>query len=177
MVIGPSTPWQVWSNEEKGVHMLITCVILMMIDVVMHRQGQVTWRTTRFLLIKLFYQPLCICSGVVVLVMDVLRFWFTIAWSFMVQMLKILRHIHKSYCSQPILTKRCYWAVFLERIEASMLESHESLVCLACEVYQCLSWKTYTCWKKQNLKSETKLHILYAIYWTTLLPWDLRTKL
>ena len=76
--------------------MLITCVILMMIDVVMHRQGQVTWRTTRFLLIKLFYQPLCICSGVVVLVMDVLRFWFTIALSFMVQMLKILTDTYTS---------------------------------------------------------------------------------
>ena len=87
------------------------------------------------------------------------------------------RHIHNSYCSQPILTKWSYWAVFLERIESSTLKSHESLVCLACEVYQCLSWKTYTCWKKQNLKSETKLHILYAIYWTTLLPWDLRTNL
>ena len=32
-------------------------------------------------------------------------------------------------------------------------------------------------WKKQNRKSETKLRILYAIYWTTLLPWDWRTKL
>ena len=30
--------------------MLITCVIWMVIDVVMHGQGRVTWRTTRFLL-------------------------------------------------------------------------------------------------------------------------------
>ena len=40
-----------------------------------------------------------------------------------------------------------------------------------------LGWKTYTCCKKQNLKSEIKLHILYAIYWTTLLRWDWRRKL
>ena len=61
--------------------MLIMCVILMMIDVVMHRQGRVTWRTTRYLDIKLFcqpLQPLCICSGVVVWAMKVQRFWFTI---------------------------------------------------------------------------------------------------
>ena len=80
------------------------------------------------------------------------------------------RRIHKSYCSRPIHTKRCYWAVILERIESRTLESHESLVCLVClvcQVCQCLSWKTYTCWKKQNLKSETKLHMLCAIFWTT----------
>ena len=40
------------------------------------------------------------------------------------------RRTHKSYCSRPIHTKRCYWAVFLERIESRTLESHESLVCL-----------------------------------------------
>ena len=90
------------------------------------------------------------------------------------------RRIHKPYCSRPIHTKRFYWAVILERTESRTLESHESIechVCLVCLVCQCLSWKTYTCCKKQNLKSETKLHILYAIYWTTLLPWDWRTKL
>ena len=32
--------------------------------------------------LKLFNQPLCICSGVVVLAMEVSRFWFTITWSF-----------------------------------------------------------------------------------------------
>ena len=46
----------------------------MMIDVVMHGQG---WL-------------ICICSGVVVLAMEVLRFWVTTTWSFMVQTLKIL---------------------------------------------------------------------------------------
>ena len=86
------------------------------------------------------------------------------------------RRIHKSYCSRPIHTKSCYWAVFLERIESPTLECHESLVCLAYQVCQGL-WKAYTCWIKQNLKSETKLHILYAIYSITLLPWDWRTKL
>ena len=46
----------------------------MMIDVVMHGQGRL----------------ICICSGVVVLAMEVLRFWVTITWNFMVQTLKIL---------------------------------------------------------------------------------------
>ena len=46
----------------------------MMIDVVMHGQGRL----------------ICICSGVVILAMEVLRFWVTITWSFMVQTLKIL---------------------------------------------------------------------------------------
>ena len=46
----------------------------MMIDVVMHGQGRL----------------ICICFGVVVLAMEVLRFWVTITWSFMVQTLKIL---------------------------------------------------------------------------------------
>ena len=45
----------------------------MMIDVVMHGQGRL----------------ICICSGVVVLAMEVLRFWVTITWSFIVQTLKI----------------------------------------------------------------------------------------
>ena len=46
----------------------------MMIDVVMHGQDRL----------------ICICSGVVVLAMEVLRFWVTTTWSFMVQTLKIL---------------------------------------------------------------------------------------
>ena len=66
-----STQWSLgnllWSNEGEGVHMLIMCVILMMTDIVMHRQGWVTWWTTRFLLIKLLCQPFCICFGIVVL--------------------------------------------------------------------------------------------------------------
>ena len=45
----------------------------MMIDVVMHGQGRL----------------ICICSGVVVLAMEVIRFWVTITWSFIVQTLKI----------------------------------------------------------------------------------------
>ena len=43
----PSTPWQL-TVIQWGVHMLITRVILMMIDVVMHRQGRVTWQTRDF---------------------------------------------------------------------------------------------------------------------------------
>ena len=50
MVIGSSTPWQL-TVIQLGVHMLITRDILIMIGVVMHGQGRVTWRTTRFLLI------------------------------------------------------------------------------------------------------------------------------
>ena len=84
-----STQWslgnKLWSNEGECVHMLIMCVILMMTDIVMHRQGWVTWWTTRFLLIKLLCQPFCICFGVVVLAMEVLHFWAMITWSFMVQ--------------------------------------------------------------------------------------------
>ena len=38
------------------------------------------------------------------------------------------RRTHKSYCSRPIHTKKCYCAVFLERIESRTLESQESLV-------------------------------------------------
>ena len=136
------------------------------------RTGPGHMTNTRFLLRKLFCRSFCIstCSDY-----DHLKHYSANARN-------TYRRIHKSYCSRPIHTKRCYWAVILERIESRTLESHESLeclvclVCLVCQVCQCLSWKTYTCCKKQNLKSETKLHILYAIYWTTLLPWDWRTK-
>ena len=62
--------------------MLIACVILMMIDVVMHGQGRVTRRTMKFLPLKFFCWLSCICSGVVVLAMEVPRFWVTITWSF-----------------------------------------------------------------------------------------------
>ena len=75
------------------------------------------------------------------------------------------RRIYKLYCSRPVHAKRCYWAVILERIESRTLESHEileCLVCLVCQVCQCLSWKTHTRSKKQNLKSESKLHISYV---------------
>ena len=148
--------------------MLITHVILMMTDVLMHGQGQVTWRTTRFLLIKLFCYSLSILTY---LDCDHLEHYGGNAQN-------TYRRMHKSYCSRLIHTKRCDWAIILERIESRTLETHESLeclvclVCIVCQVCQCLSWKTYTCCKKQNLKSETKLHILYAICWTTLLLWD-----
>ena len=150
-----------WSN------VVFTCCSHadILIDVVMHGQGRVTWRTTRFLLRKLLCQSFCISTC---LDYDYLERYRANARN-------TYRRIQKSYCSRPVHTKRCYWAVILERIESRTLESHESLECLVCQVCQCLSWKTYTCCKKQNLKSETKLHILYAIYWTTLLPWDWRT--
>ena len=84
-------------------------------------------------------------------------------WDFVIVVLANLPHFH-----------------FLSLRTDGTLESHEILecpVCLVWQVCQCLSWKTYTCCKKQNLKSETKLHILHAFYWTTLPPWDWRTKL
>ena len=151
VVIGPSAPWQL-TAIQWGVNMPITRVILRMIDVVMHGQGRVTWRTTRFLLLKLFGQSFCILTC--------LDYDHQEHYSANAQ--NTYRCIHKSYCSRPIHTKRCYWAVILERIESRTLESHESLECFVCQVCQCLSWKTYTCCKKQNLKSETKLHILYG---------------
>ena len=97
------------------------------------------------------------------------------------------RRIHKSYCSRLIHTKRCCWAVFLERIESRALEA---LYALKAMKALCASYAMYAKYanvlvekrtlveksKIWNLKSETKLHILYAIYWTTLLPWDWRTK-
>ena len=97
------------------------------------------------------------------------------------------RRIHKSCCSLPIHTKRCCWAVFLERIESRALEA---LYALKAMKALCASYAMYAKYanvlvekrtlveksKIWNLKSETKLHILYAIYWTTLLPWDWRTK-
>ena len=171
MVIGPSTPWQL-TVSQWDVHMLIMRVILMMIDVVMHGQGWVKWRTTRFLLINLFCQSFCMSTC---LDYDHLKHYDA-------HVQNTYRRIHRSYCSRPVHTKRCYLAVILERIESRTLESHESLecfVCLVCQVCQCLSWKMQTCCKNQNqnLKSDAKLHILYIIYWTTLLPWDWRTKL
>ena len=106
MVIGPSTPWQLIMIQ--GVHRLITRVILMMIDAVMHGQGQVTWRTTRFLLIKLFYRSFCISTC---LDYDHPEHYGANAQN-------TYRRIHKSHCSRPIDTKRCYWAVILDRIES-----------------------------------------------------------
>ena len=127
--------------------MLITRVILMVIGVVMHGQGRVTRWTTRFLLIKLFFQSFCVSTC---LDYDHLEYYGANAQN-------SHKRIHKSYFSPPIHTKRCYWAVILERMESRTLESHESLqclVCLVCQVCQCLSRKTYTCCKNQigNLK-------------------------
>ena len=147
--------YMIYVHTNWGVHMLITRVILMIIDVVMPGQGRFTWRTTRFLLIQLFCQSFGVSTC---LDYDHLEHYGANAQN-------TYRRIHKSYCSRPIHTKRCYWAVILERIESRTLESHESLeclVCLVCQVCQCLSWKTYTRSKKQNLKSESKLHIPYV---------------
>ena len=87
-----------------------------------------------FFLIKLFCQSFCISTC---LDYDHLEHYGANAQN-------TYRRIHKSYCSRPIHTKRCYWAVILERTESRTLESHESLerlICLVCQVCQCLSWK------------------------------------
>ena len=135
--------------------MLITYVILMMIDVVIHGQSRVTWWTTRFLLKTHL-------SGILYLATEVQRFWFTITRSFMVQMRKILTDAYTSRIVRgkstlKDVTERYFWnELSRERLKAMKamysLKSHQSLVCLICQVRQCLSWKTYTCWKKQNLK-------------------------
>ena len=127
MVTGSSTPWQL-TVIQWGVHMLITRVILMMINVVLHGQSRVTWRTTRILVIKLFCQSFWIST----------RLDYDHLEQYGANAQNTYRRIHKSYCSRPIHTKRCYWAVILERIESRTLESHESLVCLVCQVCQCL---------------------------------------
>ena len=165
----------------EGVHMLITCVILMMINVVMHGQGRATWRTTRFLLIKLLCQSFRICSGVVVSAMEVLRFWFTITWSFMVQTLKILTEAYTSRIVRGQSTlkdviERYFWNG-LSRKRLKAMKALYALYALYANYANVLVKKRTLVEKKQNLKSETKLHILFAIYWTTLLPWDWRTKL
>ena len=153
-------------------------VILMMIDIAMHRQGRVTWQTTIFLLIKLFCQLFCICYWVVVLAI----------WSSMVQMLKILTDTYISHivCSQfPLkdVIERYFWNGLICKCFKAMNALYASKAMkVFCALYALyikyasLSWKTYTCWKKQNLKSETTLHILSAIYWTLLLR-DWRKKL
>ena len=123
MVIGPSTPWQL-TVIQWGVHMLTTRVILMMIDVVMHGQGRVTCRTTRFLPIKRFCHLFCISTC--------LDYYHLEHCGANAQ--NTYRRVHKSYCSRPIHTKRCYWAVILERTESRTLERYDSIECLVCLV-------------------------------------------
>ena len=76
--------------------MLITCVILMMIDVVMHGQGRATRRTTRFLPIKLLSAILHLFWGCCFGDGGATFSWFTITWSFMVQRLKIFTDTYTS---------------------------------------------------------------------------------
>ena len=73
------------------------------------------------------------------------------------------RRTHKSYCSRPIHTKRCYWAVFLERIESRTLESHESLVCLESHesLYALYAKYANVLVEKRTLVKKSK------IYWRT----------
>ena len=83
---------------------------------------------------KTLCQSFCICSGVVVLAMEVQRFWFTITWGFMVQTLKILTDTYTSrivrgQSTLKYVIERYFWnGLRRERLKA--YESHESLVCL-----------------------------------------------
>ena len=151
---------------------VFTCwsrVILMMIDVVMHRQGRVTWRTIRFfssntLLSASLYLFWGCCfgdGGATILFYDHLELYGANAQN-------TYRRIQKSYCSQPIHTKRCYWAVFFERTESRTLESHESLVCLVYQVCQCLSWKTYTCWKNRSAMRTCVAYEIELLFFSSL---------
>ena len=92
--------------------MLITCVIWMMIDVVMHGKGRVTWQTKIFLLIKLLSTILFLCRGCcfgdessTVLVSDYLELYGLNAQN-------TYRRIHNSYCSRPIHTKMLLSGIF-----------------------------------------------------------------
>ena len=150
MVIGLSTPWQL-TVIQWSVHMLITRVILMMIDVVMTNHGIFAYKT--LLSVVLHFNVFGLRSS---------------------GTSRSKRSKYLQTYTQVVLfaanpRKKMLLSGNLERIKSPTLESRE---CPVCQVCQCLSWKTYTCCKKQNLKSETKLHILYAICWTTLLPWD-----
>ena len=156
---------QLWSNEGEGVHMLITCVILMMIDVVMQGQGRVTWRIMRFLLVKLFCQPFCIGSEVVVLAMEVQWFWFRITWSFMVQTLKKL--IDSSYRSRIVRgqstlkdVERYVWNG-LSREHLKAMKALYDLYALYSKYTNVLVEKPRTCWKKA--KSEIWNQTAYTL--------------
>ena len=136
------------------------CVILMMIDIAMHRQGRVTWQTTRFLLIKLFCQLFCICYWVVVLAI----------WSSMVQMLKILTDTYISHivCSQFALKdviERYFWNGLTRKWTNTLYASKAMKVFCALYglyiKYASLSWKTYTCWKSKILN--LKPHCIYSL--------------
>ena len=63
---------------------------------------------TRFLLIKLFCRSFCISTC---LDYDHLKHYSANARN-------TYRRIHKSYCSWPIHTKRCYWAVRMKAMKA-----------------------------------------------------------
>ena len=89
----------------------------MMIDVVMLGCGRVTWRTTRFLPIKLFCKSFCISTC---LDYDYLEHYGANAQN-------TYRRIHKSYCSRPIHAKRCYWAVIWNGLSRQRLKALNAL--------------------------------------------------
>ena len=99
----------------------------------------------------------------------------------MVQTLKILTEAYTSRIVRGQSTlkdviERYFWNG-LSRKRLKAMKALYALYALYAKYANVLVKKRTLVEKKQNLKSETKLHILFAIYWTTLLPWDWRTKL
>ena len=66
---------------------------------------------------------------------------------------------------------------FWNGLSRERLKAMKALCALYAKYANALVEKRTLTEKKHNPKSETKLHILYAVYWTTLLPWNWRTKL
>ena len=120
VVIGPLTPWQLtviqWGwrcshadhvcyldddwccNARTGLGHMTNHEIF-------------AYKTTLLSAISYFFWGCCFGDGgATFLVFDYLKLHGANAQN-------TYRRTHKSYCSRPIHTKRCYWAVFLERIE------------------------------------------------------------
>ena len=70
------------------------------------------------------------------------------------------RRIHKSCCSRPIHTKRCCWAVFLERIESRALEA---LYALKAMKALCASYAMYA--KYANVLVEKRTLVEKSKIW------------
>ena len=100
---------------------------------------------TRFLLIKFFRLSLRICCGVVVLAMEVVRFWVTITWSFMVQTAKILTDAYTS----RIVRGQSTLKDFIERyfwngLSRERLKARKALYALIAMKALCALYAKYT---------------------------------
>ena len=114
------------------------------------RTGPGHMTNTRFLLRKLFCRSFCISTC---LDYDHLKHYSANARN-------TYRRIHKSYCSRPIHTKRCCWAVFLERIESRALEA---LYALKAMKALCASYAMYA--KYANVLVEKRTLVEKSKIW------------